>query len=80
MQHNPSKISFISAVVGTVAAALCCFTPLLVGFLGLVGLSALTPYLDYVLLPAMVMLPILAIVSYRKWRRTLVQHQFLFDG
>jgi mercuric ion transport protein len=71
MQQNPSKVSFISAVVGTVAAALCCFTPLLMGLLGLVGLSALTPYLDYVLLPAMVVLPIVAVISYRKWRRAL---------
>ena len=69
MQHNPSKMPFISAIVRTVTAALCCFTPLLVGLLGLVGLSALTPYLDYVLLPAMVGLPVVAVISYRKWRR-----------
>lgn len=34
---------------GSVAAAVCCFTPLLVVLLGLVGLSALVGYLDYVL-------------------------------
>jgi hypothetical protein len=33
--------------------ALCCFTPILVILLGVVGLSALTWYLDYVLLPAL---------------------------
>ena len=71
MQHKASKITCISAVVGTVTAALCCFTPLLVELLGFVGFSALTPYLDYVLLPAMVLLPVVAIISYRKWRRTL---------
>jgi mercuric ion transport protein len=70
MQHNPAKISFINAVLGTVAAALCCFTPLLVGLLGVIGLSALTPYLDYVLLPTMAVLPIVAIISYRKWQHT----------
>jgi mercuric ion transport protein len=70
MQHNSSKVTFIGAVLGTVAAALCCFTPLLVGLLALVGFSALTPYLDYVLLPAMAVLPVVAIISYRKWRRT----------
>ena len=39
---------------GTVLAALCCFTPVLVLLLGLVGLSALVGYLDYVLLPALI--------------------------
>ena len=40
-------------LVGTVLVALCCFTPILVILLGVVGLSALTGYLDYVLLPAL---------------------------
>lgn len=40
-------------VVGTVVAALCCFTPLLVILLGAVGLSAAVGWLDYVLLPAL---------------------------
>ena len=39
-------------ILGTLATALCCFTPILVVLLGAVGLSALTGYLDYVLLPA----------------------------
>ncbi len=43
----------LTGVVGTVVAALCCFTPILVVLLGLVGLGALTGYLDYVLLPAL---------------------------
>lgn len=40
-------------VTGTVLAALCCFTPVLVILLGLVGLSAFVGYLDYVLFPAL---------------------------
>jgi mercuric ion transport protein len=40
-------------IAGTVIAALCCFTPVLVILLGLVGLSALTGYLDFVLFPAL---------------------------
>ena len=40
-------------VVGTALVALCCFTPIMVLLLGVVGLSALTGYLDYVLLPAL---------------------------
>ena len=40
-------------VAGTVLVALCCFTPLLLILLGVIGLSALTGYLDYVLLPTL---------------------------
>ena len=39
--------------VGSALVALCCFTPILVLLLGVVGLSALTGYLDSVLLPAL---------------------------
>lgn len=40
-------------IIGTVVAALCCFTPILVVLLGAVGLSAVVGWLDYVLLPAL---------------------------
>ncbi len=40
-------------VAGTAVAALCCFTPVLVVLLSAVGLSAVTGWLDYVLLPAL---------------------------
>ena len=40
-------------IIGTLIAALCCFTPILVVLLGAVGLAALTGYLDYVLFPAL---------------------------
>lgn len=40
-------------IVGTVIAALCCFTPVLVVLLGAVGLSAAVGCLDTVLLPAL---------------------------
>jgi mercuric ion transport protein len=40
--------------IGAVIAAICCATPVLVILLGAVGLSALTGYLDYVLLPVLV--------------------------
>jgi len=50
----PSDNKLLGAgVIGTVVAALCCFTPILVLLLGAVGLGALTGYLDYVLLPAL---------------------------
>jgi mercuric ion transport protein len=40
-------------IIGTVVAALCCFTPVLLVLLGAVGLSAAIGWLDYVLLPAL---------------------------
>ncbi len=39
--------------IGTVATALCCFTPVLVILLGAVGLSALVGWLDFALFPAL---------------------------
>lgn len=49
-----SKHIFLSVgIIGTVVAALCCFTPILVILLGAVGLSTLVGWLDYVLLPAL---------------------------
>lgn len=55
-------------VTGAALAALCCFTPVLVVLAGIVGLSAITGYLDYVLLPALVFfvgLTIFAVVRQR---------------
>jgi mercuric ion transport protein len=40
-------------ITGTVIAIICCFTPVLVVLLGVVGLSAAVGWLDYVLLPAL---------------------------
>lgn len=44
----------ITGIVGAGIAALCCFTPILVVLLAVLGFSALTGYLDFVLLPALV--------------------------
>lgn len=54
-------------VVGSVVAALCCFTPILVITLGVIGLSAAVGYLDTVLLPALAFFLILTGVAL--WRR-----------
>ena len=54
-------------LVGTVIAALCCFTPILVVLAGIVGLSAIVGYLDYVLLPALIFF--IALTAYALWRR-----------
>ena len=50
-------------IVGTVIAALCCFTPILVVLFGFVGLSAIVGYLDYVLLPALAMFVLITIYA-----------------
>lgn len=57
-----------TGVIGTVIAALCCFTPVLVILLGAVGLSALVGYLDFVLLPALFIF--IGITIFAIWRKT----------
>ena len=42
-----------TGIIGTIVAALCCFTPLLVILFGAMGVAAWVGYLDYVLLPAL---------------------------
>ncbi len=54
-------------IIGTVIAALCCFTPVLVIMLGVVGLSAFTGYLDLVLFPALGIFVLLTVFAL--WRR-----------
>lgn len=56
-----------TGIVGSVIAAICCFTPALVLLLGALGLSAWLGWLDYVLFPAMIVF--LGITAYGLWRR-----------
>ena len=56
-----------TGVVGTVIVALCCFTPLLVILLGVVGLSAALGWLDYVLFPALAFF--IGLTMYAVYRR-----------
>jgi mercuric ion transport protein len=60
-----------AGAIGAVVAAVCCATPALVIALGVVGLSALTGYLDYVLVPALVLC--LGVIGYGLYMRR--QHQ-----
>ncbi len=53
MTRRAGSRLLITGVVGTLIAALCCFTPILVVLFGLVGLSAGVGWLDYVLFPAL---------------------------
>ena len=48
-----SESLLCTGIIGTVIAALCCFTPVLVVLLGVVGLSAAVGWLDYVLFPTL---------------------------
>lgn len=57
----------LTGIVGTLVAALCCFTPLLVILLGVLGVSAVVGYLDYVLLPSLAFF--IALTGYALWRR-----------
>lgn len=54
-------------IIGTITAALCCFTPVLVVLFGAVGLAAVVGYLDYVLFPALGVF--ILITLYALWRR-----------
>ena len=38
------------------------------------GLSSFTPYLDLVLLPALVIMIVLTIVSYLRWRKSVAKN------
>ena len=67
-----SKKGLYTAIGGTLVVALCCFTPILVITLGIFGLSTVTPYLDYVLLPALLVMIIVVIISYLKWKKASV--------
>lgn len=64
MKHP--KTWFKTGIVGTVIIALCCFTPVLVILLGVVGLSAWIGYLGYVLFPALFAFIGLTIFAYKR--------------
>jgi mercuric ion transport protein len=69
--ENRNLIRF--GIVGTAITALCCFTPVLVILAGVVGLSALVGYFDYVLLPALVFF--FGLTVYAVWHRSARQAQ-----
>ena len=52
-----------TGAIGTVLAAICCFTPLLVWVLSAIGLTSLVAYLDVVLLPLLAIFIIMLIVG-----------------
>ncbi len=50
---DSNKKQMKTGIIGTVVAALCCFTPVLVVLFGAIGLSAWLGWIDYVLFPAL---------------------------
>jgi mercuric ion transport protein len=62
--------TFKAGIWGSIIAAICCFTPILVVALGLIGLAALTPYLDYVLFPLLGFFLVLAVYGWRNRKRS----------
>lgn len=71
MQGNERlRKRFLTSLAGTILVAICCFTPVLVLLVGAVGLSAFTPYLDYILFPALGIFLLLTVASYRRWKKS----------
>lgn len=58
-----------TGIAGAILTALCCFTPVLVVLLGIVGLSTVTGYLDFVLFPVLAFFPGLIIHALRRKKR-----------
>lgn len=52
-----------TGVIGSIIAALCCFTPILVILFAALGLSALVGYLDYVLFPILGLFLVVIVVA-----------------
>ena len=50
---DSNKKQLKTGIIGTLVAAVCCFTPALVILFGAVGLSAWLGWIDYVLFPAL---------------------------
>ncbi len=61
---------FKAGLWGTVITAICCFTPILVWTLGILGLATLTGYLDYVLFPLLGIFIAITIYAVLARRRT----------
>lgn len=56
-----------TGIIGSIIAAIRCATPILVIVLGATGLSAWLGWIDYVLLPALVLF--LGLAAHGLWRR-----------
>jgi len=62
-----NKTLLRTGIIGSIVAAICCFSPALVILFSALGLSSLIGILDYVLLPTLAVF--LAITGYALWKR-----------
>lgn len=60
---------FKTGLAGSVIAALCCATPLLVILLGALGLATWVGYIDIVVLPLLAIFVVLTVVAWQRMRR-----------
>ncbi len=67
MSDKTDRKLLTTGIIGTSIAALCCFTPVLVVLFGAVGLSAVLGWIDYILIPALMIF--VALTGYAVWRR-----------
>ncbi len=71
IMSDSNKKRMKTGIIGTVVAALCCFTPVLVVLFGAVGLSAWLGWIDYVLFPALGIFVLLTIYAvYQRSRQS----------
>lgn len=64
-----SKTILKIGIIGTIFAAICCFTPFLVIVLGAVGLSAWLGWLDFILLPGLAVFVLIMIYGFIRHRK-----------
>lgn len=62
-----NKTLLRTGIIGSIVAAICCFSPALVILFSALGLSSLIGILDYVLLPSLAFF--LALTGYALWKR-----------
>ena len=60
---------FKTGLIGTVITALCCFTPLLTVLFSALGIASILVYLDFLLIPLLVIFVIILIYSLTKVRK-----------
>ena len=60
---------FLFGGIGTAITALCCFTPLLVWGLTAIGAAAIIAYLDFVLIPLLLLFAGITLIGVQQYRR-----------
>ncbi|MDA9009339.1 mercury resistance system transport protein MerF [Alphaproteobacteria bacterium] len=57
-----------TGIIGAVIAVICCLLPPLAILLGFVGFSAIAGYLDFVLIPAIIVAVVM--IGYGLWKKS----------